>query len=128
MKYRNLFTSFVIAAALLMSSCGGQGNNSTKEAEETHAEAVQSADQAHLHYIQVAVEGMTCEGCENTVKGAIEKVAGVESATATHIDKYAIAGYDAVTPDTTALREAITAAGYTVNGFKFIGHDLPKKE
>lgn len=121
MKLRNLFPILVMAAAFVVASCGNQG-------QKPEAEAVPVEEHAHLHYIQVAVEGMTCEGCENTVKGAIEKVAGVKSASATHLDKYALAGYDEATPDTTAIREAITAAGYTVTGFSFIGHDLPKKE
>ncbi|MBE0674425.1 MAG: heavy-metal-associated domain-containing protein [Bacteroidales bacterium] len=123
MKLRNLFPILVMAAAFVVASCGNQGQK-----PEAEAEAVPVEEHAHLHYIQVAVEGMTCEGCENTVKGAIEKVAGVKSASATHLDKYALAGYDEATPDTTAIREAVTAAGYTVTGFSFIGHDLPKKE
>lgn len=112
-----------VVLALFTVSCGNQGAKN-----EQPAEVQIVAEDLHLHYIQIAVEGMTCEGCESTVKGAIEKVAGVQMGSATHVDKYALAGYDQVTPDTTALREAITATGYTVTGFKFIGHDLPKKQ
>ena len=109
--------------ALFAFSCGNQGAKTEQQAEPQVV-----AEDVHLHYIQVAVEGMTCEGCENTVKGAIAKVEGVQMASATHVDKYALAGYAAATPDTAALRAAITTAGYTVTGFKFIGHDLPEKE
>jgi copper chaperone CopZ len=113
--------------AIIATSCGNKGTKTEPQAEpQVVAEDIHTND--HLHYIQVAVEGMTCEGCENTVKGAIEKIEGVKMSSATHVDKYALAGYDEVTPDTAALREAITTAGYTVTGFKFIGHDLPKKE
>ncbi|MBM3420347.1 MAG: heavy-metal-associated domain-containing protein [Bacteroidetes bacterium] len=118
-----LLISLLIIAALSITSCGTRG----QQAEEaTAAEAV--TEDVHLHYVQIAVTGMTCEGCENTVKGAIEKVAGVHSASATHADAYALAGYAAGAPDTAALRQAIAGAGYTVTGMKFIGHDLPKKE
>jgi copper chaperone CopZ len=123
MKLKNLITILLIGSAIALASCGGQGQKAEKQAETAPQE-----EHVHLHYIQVAVEGMTCTGCENTVKGAIEKVAGVHSASATHVDAYAIAGYATAAPDTTAIKEAITAAGYTVTGFKFIGHDLPKKE
>ena len=123
MKLKNLITILIIGSAIAVASCGGQGQKAEKQAE-----AAPQEEHVHLHYIQVAVEGMTCAGCEGTVKSAIEKVEGVHMASATHVDKYALAGYDEVTPDTAALRKAITATGYTVTGFKFIGHDLPKKE
>jgi len=126
MKTRNLF-SLLFAAIILISftACGGGGTKAEKQpdatvmAEDAHAHA-------HLHYIQVAVEGMTCEGCQNTVKGAITKVEGVDSAMASFTDGRAFAGYAATTPDTAAIRAAITEAGYKVNGFAFIGHDLPE--
>ena len=123
MKSGIIFLATLLIVALAATSCGSKG----QKAEQADAIEVITED-VHLHYIQVGVEGMTCEGCENTVKGAIGKVAGVHSATATHLEAYAIAGYAAEEPDTTALREAITATGYTVTGFKFLGHDLPKKE
>lgn len=123
MKLKNLITILLMCSALAIASCGGQGQKAEKQAE-----AAPQEEHVHLHYIQVAVEGMTCAGCENTVKGAMEKVAGVHSATATHLESYALAGYAAAEPDTSALREAITATGYTVKGFKFLGHELPKKE
>lgn len=115
--------SLLIAAAISVSSCGNKGQ---KSEEAAATEAV--AEDVHLHYVQIAVTGMTCEGCENTVKGAIGKVAGVNSASATHTDAYALAGYAGEAPDTAAIRKAITEAGYTVTGMKFIGHELPKKE
>ncbi|MFO7573559.1 MAG: cation transporter [Bacteroidales bacterium] len=123
MKSGILFLATILVVSLATTSCGSKG----KKAEQAEVIEVITED-VHLHYIQVGVEGMTCEGCENTVKGAIENVAGVNSATATHLEAYAIAGYAGEEPDTTALREAITATGYTVTGFKLLGHDLPKKE
>jgi copper chaperone len=124
MNTRRIFPLLMtMVIAIFAISCGNQGAKTEKQAEPQVV-----AEDLHLHYIQVAVEGMTCGGCENSVKGAIAKVEGVQMASATHVDKYALAGYDAVTPDTAALRAAITTAGYTVTGFKFIGHELPKKE
>lgn len=123
MKSALLSIAAIILIAIAVASCGNKG----QKAEQAAATEVVAED-IHLHYIQVMVDGMTCTGCENTVKGAIEKVELVYNAKATHVDGYAIAAYDAGTPDTAALREAITTAGYTVTGFKFLGHDLPKKE
>jgi copper chaperone CopZ len=123
MKSGILFLATTLVIVMVTASCG---NKAQKAEQADVTEAV--AEETHLHYIQVSVEGMTCEGCENTVKGAAEKVEGVYSATATHAEAYAILAYDADTPDTAAIREAITTSGYTVTGFKFLGHDLPKKE
>jgi len=126
MKARNLFL-FLFAAIIVvsMTSCGGGGTKAEKQPEAT---VMADEDHAHLHYIQVSVEGMTCEGCQNTVKGAITTVQGVDSAMASFTDGRALAGYAETTPDTAAIRAAITGAGYKVTGFTFIGHDLPKIE
>lgn len=126
MKTRNLF-SLIFAAVIAVSvvSCGGGGAKAEKQPEAT---VMADENLAHLHYIQVSVEGMTCEGCQNTVKGAITGIPGVDSAMASFTDGRAFAGYDETTPDTAAIRAAITGAGYKVTAFTFIGHDLPKIE
>lgn len=123
MKSGILFLATIFVVALASASCGSKG----QKAGQTDVKEVITED-VHLHYIQVGVEGMTCGGCENTVKVAVEKVAGVHSATATHLESATLVGYAGKEPDTTALREAIAATGYTVTGFKFLGHDLPRKE
>lgn len=128
MKARNIFSLLIaVIVVVSISSCTGGGKKAEKQPEATVMAETDQAH-AHLHYIQVSIEGMTCEGCENTVKGAIQNLAGVDSVIATHVDAYALAGYAATTPDTAAIRTAVTEAGYKVTGFAFIGHDLPKKE
>lgn len=126
MKTRNIFTLLIaVIVVVSVTSCTSGGKKAEKQPEAT---VMAEADHDHLHYIKVSIEGMTCEGCQNTVKGAIEKLAGVDSVHATFVDAYALAGYAETTPDTAAIRTAVTEAGYKVTGFAFIGHDLPKKE
>lgn len=122
MKKRTAFILLTAFTVMMISACSGSGNK--EEKVTTPAETVAPAQDMHLHYIVISVEGMTCEGCENTVKGAISGVKGVASATASHTDKRAIAGYAGETPDTATLRKAIVSAGYTVNGFQLIGHNM----
>lgn len=37
--------------------------------------------------INLKVEGMMCEGCENRIKNALSNIEGVESVEASHIEK-----------------------------------------
>jgi copper chaperone CopZ len=59
------------------------------------------------------VTGMTCVGCEDTIKLALEKTSGVKSAQVSYDRSEAIVEYDpnAVTPD--KLREVINSTSYT---------------
>lgn len=111
----------------LIQACGG-GTTGDQQQDEKQQQAAMQEEDLHLHYVQVFVEGMTCDGCAGTVKGAVEGVDNVHSATATFEEAYAIAGYNEVRPDTALIREAITSAGYKVTGFKMLGHELPEKQ
>ena len=63
----------------------------------------------------IQVEGMMCPHCEARVKGEIEKLEGVQSATASHEKgEVEILG----TPDIAAVEKAVTDAGYTFKGTK----------
>lgn len=57
----------------------------------------------------ITVEGMSCEGCEQTVEDALKGVSGVESATADREAETATVEGEA---DVQALVEAVDDAGY----------------
>ena len=57
----------------------------------------------------IAVEGMTCEHCEQTVEEALEDVGGVTAATA---DREAESATVEGSTETDALVSAVTEAGY----------------
>lgn len=57
----------------------------------------------------ITVEGMSCEGCEQTVEEALEEVSGVESATADNEANTVTVEGEA---DTQMLVDAIDDAGY----------------
>ncbi len=64
--------------------------------------------------ITVIASGMTCTGCEQTIQGAIEKVPGVGSVTASHQDgKITVICIKSET-DTMAIKNAIIQSGYEV--------------
>lgn len=59
--------------------------------------------------IELTVESMTCEGCEDIVESALEDVDGVESAEADRNEDVAVVEGDAAVED---LVEAVDMAGY----------------
>ena len=64
--------------------------------------------------LQLTVTGMTCGGCENAVKRALQQLAGVREVSASHRANEVQVTFDdaAVTPQ--AIRERIEALGYDV--------------
>ncbi|MBI9035293.1 MAG: cation transporter [Bacteroidales bacterium] len=76
------------------------------------------ADLSELISIRFDVKGMTCEGCENSVKTAIMKINGIEEVTASHVEEEVCISFVAGTIDLHQVTEAITATGFIVNGEK----------
>jgi len=64
--------------------------------------------------LQLKVTGMTCGGCENAVKRALQQVDGVEEVSASHEANLVGVTYDAAKVTPTQLRERIEMAGYDV--------------
>lgn len=61
----------------------------------------------------ISIEGMTCGSCENSVKGALEKVDGVlKVVSISHKEKKAVVCIDPAKCSTEALTKAVTAKGY----------------
>lgn len=65
-----------------------------------------------MEKITLRVEGMQCGGCENTVQNALQAVAGVVAARASHKDNAVEIEFDPARIDVTALKQAIVRAGY----------------
>ena len=63
--------------------------------------------------LQITVKGMACDGCEQTVREALEGVSGVERATADRATDTATIDGDT---DLENLRRAVEDAGYSAVG------------
>jgi len=59
------------------------------------------------------VSGMTCAGCETTIKLALEHTPGVRSAEVSYERGEAVVEYDPTLTNTNKLRAAINETGYT---------------
>lgn len=64
--------------------------------------------------LQLTVTGMTCGGCENAVRKALQQVEGVEDVTASHRASHVGVTFDANKVTRAILKERIEALGYTV--------------
>ncbi len=61
----------------------------------------------------LAVEGMSCTGCENNVQFALSAMGGVETVDADHRADTVRVVFDAALVDESTLKVAIDAMGYT---------------
>ena len=64
--------------------------------------------------IELPIEGMTCEHCVRSVRGALEAVPGVRSAEVSLADRKAIVEADGNLPERATLSDAVARAGYRV--------------
>lgn len=64
--------------------------------------------------VEIHTSGMTCTGCESTIKGKVKKVDGVKDVIADHKSNTVKASYDPSKTNPDAIKEAITSAGYKV--------------
>jgi copper chaperone len=64
---------------------------------------------------ELKVSGMTCNGCVNTVRKALEGVPGVQSADVDLAAGKAQVTYDPARTSTEAMVTAVGAAGYTAS-------------
>jgi copper chaperone CopZ len=106
---KNIF--FVILIAAFVAGCAGK-SSSTDNAAQANATAVANKT------VTLAIEGMTCSGCENTISEAVTKIAGVSTIKASHLDSTAVVGFDSTLTSVSAIGAVITEAGYDFKGEK----------
>lgn len=72
--------------------------------------------QTPVQRIVIDVKGVTCEGCEQHVSGALRKVPGVASANASYVEATATVTYDPTRTNIEQLMAAIDSTGYEALG------------
>ncbi len=65
-----------------------------------------------MEQVNLALKGMRCAGCAQSIEGAIATVPGVESYTVNFGTEQATVAFNAQTTDVEAVQRAIAAAGY----------------
>ncbi len=84
--------------------------------DKANSETSKEVNVAALKTIELRVTGMTCEGCENTVKEAVNKVEGVSTTEASYTAELATISYDTTLTNVEKLSAVINDLGYKVEG------------
>jgi copper chaperone CopZ len=64
--------------------------------------------------LELVVDGMTCTGCENTIKANVSSLEGVNHVEASHVKGITVVDFDPEVADTAAIKLKIIESGYTV--------------
>jgi mercuric ion binding protein len=102
---------FVVLIAAFIAGCAGKTSGTDNAAVATTAAVANKT-------VTVAIEGMTCTGCENTIQEAVTKVQGIASVKASHLDSTAVVSFDSTQTSISAIGDAVTEAGYVFKGEK----------
>ena len=71
-------------------------------------------DQASLQKIEVKIDGMTCDACQNHVNSAINTLPGIVNASSSYADGNAIVEFDNTKTTVVEIEKAINSTGYKV--------------
>jgi copper chaperone CopZ len=103
---KNIAGILMLLLFFIVTSCGSK---SKKE--------VKSTEGLQVSRIEVSITGMSCTGCEQTIKTNVAKIEGVKEVNATFTTGKAIVDFYPSLADTSEIRTAIVASGYGVTGF-----------
>ncbi len=102
---------FIVLITAFMSGCAGKSSETDKTAQSATATVANKT-------VTLAIEGMTCSGCENTIQEAVTKIPGITGIKASHLDSTAVVSFDSTKTSVSAIGDAITEAGYDFKGEK----------
>ena len=102
---------YITLMAAFFAGCSGKTTTTDNAAQATATAAANKT-------VVLAIEGMTCTGCENTVQESVTKIAGVTEIKASHLDSTAVVSFDSTKTNLAAIGDAITEAGYVYKGVK----------
>jgi copper chaperone CopZ len=120
MKSLVLLTFFL---SIIVTGCGKSDNQTSTETKnsklpdknsEQQTLQVSSGDKS----IEIHTSGMTCTGCEKTIKTKVKKVEGVRDVIADFNTNVVKASFDPGKTNQDAISEAIKSAGYEVLSVK----------
>lgn len=104
----------ILIAGLALNACQGSADTRSETAGDEKP-VVQVAPE-NLASISFDVEGMTCTGCENSVKSSLENIPGVVEASASHETGITTVKYDKTLVSASDMEEGIQSRGYKVRG------------
>lgn len=107
----NLIKLSVLFLAVILIGCSKSGNQTANDKQTVQTSANDKS-------VEIQCSGMTCTGCENTVKGKVKKIDGVKDVIADYNTNVVKATFDPEKTNADAIKEAITDAGFKVESVK----------
>lgn len=101
-------TLLIFACLLTLLACKARPGKSSGEEVTINQSAVVT--------VNLSVKGMTCTGCENTVKKGVSEIPGVLDVSASFQEGRATVKFDTTLTDKEQISEAIAKSGYEVTG------------
>lgn len=105
-----------ILAALVM-SCN---NTKAPKEEQTTEPSQEQVTSENLVKAEIAVFGMTCEGCENAIKSNLGDMEGIAEVMASHVDSIAVISYDSTKVNIESIKAKIAETGYETGDSKML--------
>ena len=122
MKLKFLLAMFL---AVIVIGCGKSDNQTqTSTDDKSDKQSGKNSEQQTLQVssgdrsVEIHTSGMTCTGCENTIKAKVKKVEGVKDVIADHKTNVVKASFDPGKTSQDAISESIKSAGYEVLSVK----------
>jgi copper chaperone CopZ len=115
----NLLKVLSVIAVVFIAGCGKTDNQTTDTKNDKQEENKESSNKtlevsATDKAVEIHTSGMTCTGCEKTIKAKVKKVDGVKDVIADFKTNTVKASYDPGKTNPEAIKEAITSSGYKV--------------
>jgi len=100
------YTLYIVLLAIILNGCGSQ--------EDKTSDQTNTGTNVNRQQISIQTSGMTCTGCENTIKSKVKKINGVIEVNADHTTGVVNCEYDANITNPDAIKDAITSSGYRI--------------
>ena len=118
-----LTSLIAILTAVFIIGCGKSDNKTTTDSKidnktEQNSDSKSTEVLASDKSVEIQCSGMTCTGCENTIKSKVKKVDGVKQVNADFNTNVVKASFDPAKTNTDAIKGAIESAGYKVESVK----------
>ena len=116
---KKLFVLFAIVT-IAFAAC----NRASEEVSDDQAQKAE-INPENVVLIDMDVEGMTCTGCENTIKTGVSELDGVVEVEASHVNAKTFVKVDTSLTTPEAISEKIASSGYKVESSTITKEDTP---
>ncbi len=98
-------------------------NQSEKKSNIENSPSETAVNSDNVVFLDMNVEGMTCTGCESTIKEGVSQLPGVVEVNADYVNGKAMVSYDSTLTTQKDISRAVEQRGYKVTSLGFAKED-----